>query len=165
MYVCHGQPWCPQRSEEALDYSCLWVAMWVLGTEPGSSSCAMLSMPGPSRQPVATSILTKVMLYPAAHEGRGLVLCLQTEFTIRNAKPTEESRGPINRFPLPHAVCWLAWRITPTSIKSTFAPGVCFDATVWLHHPSDILTFMTIFWSMFYLPSETWKQENAPDRN
>lgn len=73
MYVCHGQPWCPQRWEEAPDYSCLWVTMWVLGTEPGSSSSAMLSTPEPSLQPLATSILTKAMLYTAVHKGRRFV--------------------------------------------------------------------------------------------
>lgn len=73
-------------------------------------------------------------------EGIGPI-CLQTEFTIRNAKPIEESRASVNCFPLTHAICWLACRIMPVSIKGTFAPGFCFDGetTVWPQHPSDIL--------------------------
>lgn len=42
IYVCHVHSWCPQRPEEGIGspttgFTKLLAALWVLGTDPGSS--------------------------------------------------------------------------------------------------------------------------------
>lgn len=107
-----------------------WRRHWELNQGPLPVQCSQLLghlsspwLPPFLQKPCSTLLCTRggdSSSKRVYREGIGPI-CLQKEFTIRNAKPIEESRASVNCFPLfPHAICWLACRIMPISIKGTF---------------------------------------------